>query len=257
MTGRRFIRRNYGSGHSYTLDGAKITGVTTAIGILDKPGLVKWAAESTAGFAVENWQNLADLPLMERYDRMVKARFETNRRAVVRGNRIHEFGDRLAHGETVEVPDEYRSAADNYARFLDAWDMETIATEQSVCNTSYRYGGTFDAIVKAPKLGTIMVDIKTGGVWSEVGLQLAAYRFADLMLDDQPMIETEAAYVAHVLPDTVDLVPIRQGDEVTSAFLYCLELYESWVKRTSWDFKSEPSFDPIVGAPIYPDQVPA
>jgi hypothetical protein len=257
MTAPRFTRRNYGAGHSYTLDGAKITGVTTVLNVLNKPGLVNWAAETTAGFAIENWVDLADLPLMERYDRMVKARFETNRRAVVRGNRIHEFGDKLAHGEAVEVPDEYRTPADAYARFLDLWDMETILTETSVCHTDYRYGGTFDAIVKAPKLGTVMIDIKTGGVWDEVALQLAAYRFANLMIDDRPMIPTDAAFVAHVLPDTVDLVPIRQDEAIVNAFLYLLEIYETWTKRTSWDFKAEATFDPPVGQVIYPDQISA
>ena len=251
----RFVRRNYGNGHGYLLDGEKITGVTTAFGkVLDKPGLPKWAAEQTAGYAIERWGALTELPLMERYDLMVGARFETNRRAIVRGHRIHEFGDRLARGEAVEVPEEYRTATDLYARFLDTWDMETVATETSVCNTDYRYGGTFDAVVRSDRLGTVMLDIKTGGVYSEVALQLAAYRGADLMIDDKPMINTDAAYVAHVLPDTVDLIPIKQDPAVFNAFLYCLEIYETWLRRTSWDFKAEPTFDPVIGAPIYPDQ---
>lgn len=257
---RRFVRRNHGNSHSYALDGHKVPGVTTIIKVLDKPALVGWAARESAAYAVEHWDELAGLPIMERADKITRARFESNRRAIVRGHRIHEFGDKISHGVPVEVPDEYRGPAEAYARFLDAWDLQTIATESPVCHTAYRYGGTFDAIAESPRLGRVMIDIKTGsGVYPETALQLAAYRHADLMIDaagdEQPMISTEGAYVAHVLPDTVDLIPITQDDRVTGAFLYCLELYETWIRRTSRDFRNEPDFDPVIGGPIYPDQL--
>ena len=54
----RFTRKNHGSSHSYLLDGAPIPGVTSVIGILDKPALVKWAASETAAYADEHWAEL-------------------------------------------------------------------------------------------------------------------------------------------------------------------------------------------------------
>ena len=147
----RFKRRNYGNSHGYTLDGQKVAGVTTVLGILDKPALVNWAAKQSAGYAIEHWNELAQLPMMERAERIEKARFKTNKAAIVRGHRIHEFGDKLAVGEPVEVPDEYRGPAEAYARFLDAWEIDTIATETPVCHTDYRYAGTFDAVVDSPR----------------------------------------------------------------------------------------------------------
>ena len=253
----RFKRRNYGNGHGYTLDNVKVPGVTSVIGILDKPALVSWAAKQSAGYAIEHWAELADLPLMERADRIEKARYDTNKKATVRGHRIHELGDKLSKGEPVEVPDEYRQPAEAYAKFLDAWDIETIMTETPVCHTEYRYAGTFDAIGRSPRLGTVMLDIKTGGrVYSEVALQLAAYRFADLIIDDKPMIETDGAVVAHVTADTVDMVPVKQDPSITSAFLYLLEIYETWHKRTDFKKRDDAAFDPPVQPPIYPDQFP-
>lgn len=254
----RFQRRNHGQNHSYRLDGEKIPGVTTINGILDKPALVSWAAKESAGYAIEHWAELTELPMMKRAEQIEKARFATNKKAIVRGHRIHEFGEKLSKGEAVEVPDEYRGPAEKYAQFLDDWDLETIKTETPICHTEYRYGGTFDALAFSPRLGTIMLDIKTGrGVYAETALQLAAYRFADLMINDEPMIKTDAAYVAHVLGDTVDLIPVKQDESITHAFLYLLELFETWIKRTSWDHKKEPQFDPPIGSPIYPDQYPA
>lgn len=252
----RFKRRNYGNGHGYTLDGQKVPGVTSVLDVLDKPALVNWAARESAGYAVEHWAELERLPLMERAREIEGARFKKNKAAIVRGHRIHEFGEKLAHGEPVEVPDEYRGPAEAYAQFLDQWDIETIKTETPICHTEYRYAGTFDALIKSPRLGTVMLDIKTGrSVYDETGLQLAAYRNADLMIDDEPMIATDAAYVAHVTGDTVDLVPLKQ-DGLFEIFLYLLEIYESWMKRVAWKFKNEPTFNPVVEAPIYPDQMP-
>lgn len=254
----RFARRNYGNSHGYTLDGEKAPGVTSVIGkVLDKPALVNWAAKQSAGYAIEHWEELTGLPLLKRAEQIEKARFTTNKKAIVRGHRIHEFGEKLATGEPVEVPDEYRGPAEAYARFLDAWEMETVRTETPVCHTDYRYAGTFDAVVDSPRLGTVMLDIKTGsGVYAETALQLAAYRFANLMIDDEPMIPTEAAYVAHTNGDTFDLIPMVQDEAITAAFLYVLELYETWIKRVDWDFRKEPSYAPVVGQPIYPDQFP-
>lgn len=254
----RFVRRNHGNGHSYRLDGEKIPGVTSVLDLLDKPALVKWAADQSAQYAVEHWQELAELGVLERAKRISDARWATNKAAIVKGHRIHALADQLAHGVEVEVPDEYLRPVEAYARMLDEWEIETLATETPVCHTEYRYGGTFDAIVRAPKLGTIMLDVKTGKrVYDEVGLQLAAYRFANLMIDDQPIIPTDAAYVAHITADDVQLLPIKQDDALTDSFLYLLELYELWHRRTAWKMRDDPAHDPVVGEPIFPEQVAA
>lgn len=269
----RFQRHNSGSSHYYTLDGERITGVTTAIGALDKPALVGWAAKESANYAVEHWDELAQKTLGDRIEAIKSARFQKNKAAVVRGNRVHALGERIAHGEEVDVPAELVGPVDAYARFLDAWDFETIATETPVCRTDYRYGGTLDAIVESDRFGTVLLDIKTGsGVYDEVGLQLAAYRYADVMLEEveqtgprggrkpsvwveKPMIEVDRVMVAHVKPDAVDLVPVAADQGVWRTFLYVLEVFESYTKRTQWKYKNEPTFAPLVGKPIYPEEV--
>lgn len=156
----RFARRNHGKSHSYTLDGAWIPGVTTVIGLLDKPALVEWAAKETAAYADEHWSELSSLRSADRIDRLVKARYATNRRAIVKGNRVHNLGEKVAHHEAVEVPAELRSQVEAYARFLDRWSFATVATETPCCNTEYGYAGTFDLIVDSPRLGRSLMDIK-------------------------------------------------------------------------------------------------
>ena len=274
MTPQRFVRRNQGSSHSYTLDGNRIPGVTTVIGILDKPALVNWAAKETAIYADENWAKLSAMRSGDRIDEMTKARYNTNRKAVVKGNRVHALGERLAHGETVDVPLEIRSQVDAYARFLDRWDLTMVATETPVCHTDWAFGGTFDLIAESPRYGRSLMDIKTGsGVYSEVALQLNAYAQCDLRLVaseitgprggkrtewlEAPMPQIDTLLVAHVLVDEVEMVPVKLDPHIFDAFLHLLEVFESWHKRTSWNVRDEDSFDPPIGKPVWPEEVPA
>ena len=106
----RFQRRNYGSGHGYTLDGHKIPGVTTIIGkTLDKPALVGWAANTTARYAVENWAHLSAVDPIARYEELSRARFNTVKKAADQGTRIHAMAEQIALGREVEVPEEISS----------------------------------------------------------------------------------------------------------------------------------------------------
>jgi hypothetical protein len=268
----RLERRNYGSGHSYMLDGTKVPGVTTIIGKLDKPALIDWAARKSAGYAIDHWDELTELPLMERAKLIQDARWDSNKKAIVRGNRIHALAEKLGVEGEAQPPAELLSQVEAYARFLDRWDMESVATEASIAHTEYRYAGTLDAIVKSPKLGTILMDVKTGqSVWGEVALQLAAYRYADLLQTatetvgprggrkagiptEEPMPPVDACYVAHVLGDDVELLPVSVDEYTFETFLYLQEIYLWHEQATN---RNSEYYRPPVGAAIYPEQVQA
>ena len=270
MTGQRFQRRNHGGGHSYSLDGQRVPGVTTILGTLNKDALVGWAAKQSAAYAVENWDRLSRIDVLTRATEIERARFATNRKATTKGNRIHALGDELAHGRAVDVPVEIQPQVEAYAKFLDMWDLETIATETPVCHSGYQYAGTFDLIARSDKLGTVLCDIKTGkGVYSETALQLAAYRYADLRLEqavevgprggrkvswvERPAIEVDHAVVFHVTDDAVELVPLVTTPSVFTSFLYLLEVYVTWIERTNWKNKDDEKFAPVVGNALWPE----
>lgn len=250
MTAARFARRNHGGGHSYLLDGEKVPGVTTVIGALDKPALINWAARQAAELAVNDWDRLATLPIAARLQELQWAHRATNRKAATRGTRIHTFGEHLAHGREVNVPDELRGPVEAYARFLDLWGIESTAIEVPVCHTEYRYAGTADGFVTSPRLGPILLDVKTGsGVFPEVALQLSAYRYANLALIDNaeaPVPEVAACYVAHVLPDDVELVPVSAGETEWRAFLY-LQAVHRW--------RASVKDDPPIGDVLRPENL--
>jgi hypothetical protein len=245
-------RRNHGKGHSYKIDGVKAVGVTTALNALAKPALIDWAARVTSEYAVNNWDELNTLPPATRLDRIGRARWNTVKEAAVRGTRIHDLGEKVSHGIAVEVPDELRGPVEAYARFLDEWEVEIEATETPCCNTHHRYAGTADAWGRIGRTGEkVLLDIKTGkGVYSEAALQLAAYRYCDLWQPDGPASEAtvapvDAVYVAHILPDTVRLLPVVAGPDEWRTFLYALQL-----SRHNEITKE----DPLIGEAIHPEE---
>lgn len=276
----RFTRTNHGKGHSYRLDGHHVPGVTTAIGkVLDKPALVAWAAKETARYAIDNWASLSDTHPLDRYEALRDACYQTNREAIVDGKRIHDLGERLAHGQEVEVPDELRARVEAYARFLDEWEIETVLTESPCCNTTYRYAGTFDLVARVGKLDGIplVMDIKTGkGVYSETALQLTAYSRCDLIIEsvpqppgprggkrrprqvERPMPTVMGGAVAHIVRETeesparVDFLPVDTSEDVWNAWLWTLTLYRQWWARCH-DQNSD-LFSPPIAEPLYPEQ---
>lgn len=272
----RFQRRNHANSHSYLLDGQRVPGVTTVIGILDKPALVNWAAAETAAYADEHWAELSELRSADRIERLKGARFATNRRAVVRGTRVHSLGERLAHGEQIdegEITPELRPWVEGYARFLDEWDIETAAAELPVAHSEYRYAGTADLFAWSPRLGHVLLDIKTGkSVYSEVALQLAAYRYADMGIREQvvtgprggkrtewvdaPVPQVDQTLVVHVREDGTSLVPVKGDEETWEAFLYMLATYDTWVRRTAWANRDADDYIRAVAPTIYPEDHP-
>jgi hypothetical protein len=219
VTGPRLKTRKYGAtGHGYTLDGAKVPGVTAILGALPKQ-LKQWAADCAANYAVEHWAELTEQPLTKRLDAMRYAHRDVVGAAALRGTTVHRYGEDLVHGRPVEDP-EYLGPAQAYARFLDRWQIEPIATETPIASTVHRYGGRPDlwATIGVRDGATALVDLKTGkNVYEDVVLQLAGYRWADLWQPDGPDSETtlepvELVYVAHIGPDDVRMIPVDMGN---------------------------------------------
>lgn len=233
------VRRiNAGRGHRYVdANGAKVPGVTTIIeGGVPKPGLIKWAASSTAAYAVDYWDELTELPVSERLRRLERARFEQRDAAAVRGTKVHSLAERLAGGEEVTVPPELEGHVAAYVRFLDEWQVQPVLTEAVAINHEHGYAGTFDLLADLlhPDDPTCterwLLDTKTSqsGVFGETSLQLAAYRYATHYLaadgSEQPMPAVQRTGVVHVRGDGYELVPVVARRRQFLSFLYAREV---------------------------------
>jgi|SRR5262245_13241053 len=236
------IRRNHGRNHSYWVDGEKLPGVTTILRQQPKPALVEWAGNTTADYALDNWDELAELKPSERLARLKRARYVERDAAARRGTQVHALAEQLAAGREVEVPEALTGHVESYVKFLDAFDPEPIALELVIANREHRYCGTADLV--AHMRGAVwMIDIKTArsGIFPETALQVCAYSRAETYADDDgsesPLagLGIERCAALHVRGDGYDLRPLETGPAVWETFQHLAwlhhhaELAESWV----------------------------
>lgn len=237
-------------GHHYTDgNGRRVPGVTTVTdGGLPKKALIDWAGNSTAAYAVDNWDELAKLPPTARLKRIQGGRYEDKDRAANRGTEVHALAEKLITGEEVKIPEEIAGHAESYVHFLDEFDPQPILIEGTVYSIKHGYAGTLDLIADFPTIGKrLLVDLKTNrsGIFGETALQLAGYRYAEKYVDSSgaalPMLEVDGCAAIHVRADGFDLIPLTVSERQFRQFLYAQQIKH---------FADE-SRD-LVGAPIAP-----
>jgi hypothetical protein len=197
---------------SETLDGqepgpndARLWGVTTIIGCIEKPALVYWAAKQTALAAIADgdiWQPMHARNEADAVRWLSNARFRPPVGSVFEsaelGSAVHVacqhyaiFGARpeVVHPEVVPF-------LDQFDRWLDRFQPTYEAAEVVVYSPKYGYAGTADTFLSVPEQADadpvrLLVDYKTSREprdakgkpkrpYMETVLQLAAYRYAEL-----------------------------------------------------------------------------
>lgn len=245
-------RKDTARGHKYEdAEGRRVPGVTSILSDgLPKPALITWAANATAEYAVDNWDQLSDKSPSVRLKELQNSRYAVKDAAANKGTAVHALAEKLVAGEEVEVPDELVGHAESYARFLDEFQVEPMHVEFSVASYRWGYAGTGDLIAHVTHLGVrrlLLMDVKTNrsGIFGETAMQLAGYRYADVLMagdaEEQPMPEVEGCAGIHVRADGYDLIPIIAEDMQHKQFLYAMKVSEA-VKQ----------FQELVGAPVQP-----
>src|SRR5688572_22680920 len=146
-----------------TQDGKVVPGVTTILGVINKPALLKWA-----------WQCGMDGIDLE------KARGE----AADIGTLAHfmvECHHNGAEADLSEFSAEQQDKATNaFLKFLEFWEgsgFRMVRSEAQLVSENYRYGGTIDTIFEDDKGRLGILDTKTSkAIYSEYWTQVAAYK---------------------------------------------------------------------------------
>jgi hypothetical protein len=143
-------------------NGDRVPGTTTIIGILDKPALKFWA----------NKIGLQGIKMGDYVDAL--ADVGTTAHAMILADLSGKGAETALEGKDSDI----RTLAENcYLSFLE-WNkqhkIEPLALEQILVSEQYRYGGTVDFIGHVDD-GIEIIDFKTGGIWPEHFIQLAAY----------------------------------------------------------------------------------
>jgi hypothetical protein len=235
VRGLTFNPRN----HVYRLDGTHVPGVTTILGVLNKPALTKWAASSVAEFVADNPDTIEHL-----YDAgrgpMVAALKETpwqkTKNAQDRGTTFHDFAERILNGEEVDVPVEQEPLVESALAFMEDYNIEPVLVEAAVGHRASRYAGKLDLIANDS-----IWDWKSGKrIYPTTALQLAAYAFAEFYGengDEHPLPEVHAAYGVHIREDGYQVIPLKFGPDVFAEFLTIRETYDI-NKRCEGDWRT-------------------
>ena len=221
----------------------KVPGVTSVVGMLPKEFLRYWAAKEVAQSAVDELGTLVSMVLRDpsaAVDHLKRAPDRNTRAAADIGTAAHDIFERVARGQNVGRvhPDlePYLRHFDDYMRVMQP---EYVYLEETVWSDKHAYAGSFDAFAK---IGgeNVWLDNKTtrSGIHAEVGLQLAAYRFADSIIREDgarvPMPKADGGAVLHVRPEGWKLVPVRCDEELFEMFLHLREVfkYEKEIAQT-------------------------
>lgn len=261
-----------GRGHTYKdANGLRVPGVTTILGDgVPKPALMNWGPKVTAEYAVDHWDELGQMTPSARLSKLEKARYEDRDTAANKGTRVHALAERLAKGEEVAVEDDLAGHVESYVQFLNDWEPDAFMLEAVVMSHRHGYAGTFDVaarfedraivelladqmelphLLELDRPVTAIGDTKTSrsGIFGETALQLAAYRFADVFVDDagveQPMPEFDFAFGLHVRADGYDLRPIIAGPDQLREFLYVKQVGR-FAEETSRTYVGQPLTPP-------------
>lgn len=228
----------------------KVPGVTSVIGMLPKEFLKYWAAKEVAQTAVDELGVVVSMVLNDpsaAVDHLKKAPDRNTRKAADTGTAAHDLFERMAKGQPVgRVHPDLAPFVQHFDEFLTVAKPEYHFMEETVWSDTHEYAGSFDAF--ATILGErVWIDNKTtrSGIHEEVGIQLAAYRFAEAIIREDggrvPMPQSDGGAVLHVRPEGWKLVPVKADEEMFEVFLHLREVF-----RYEKELKSS-----VVGKPVF------
>lgn len=243
-TGLKF----YPSSHRYKLDGAWVPGVTTILGVLDKPAIPKWAAGQVAEYVADNPNGIEELRRLGRGP-MVQALkgipWEKRDQAGARGNVLHDYAEQLLNGEEVEVDDEHVAVMEHALAFMEDWHIEPILVEFPCASREHQWAGTGDLIARYTRpdtgaSGTAIFDWKSGkALYPEYAWQFNAYAHAEfygLDGDENPIPACDAAFGVQIRADGYDVAPFAFGPDIYDEFLVIRRAFDI-AKRGRGDWK--------------------
>jgi hypothetical protein len=223
-----------------SIKGLNAPSVTSIVGMLPMPYLPKWNSKVTAQCAIDEFQMITELVNDGKSTKAIEwlkaaAERELNKAADI-GTKVHETIEQLILDPSHKYDDALQPFIDGFDQFVEKFEPEWIHVEKSVFSVTHVYAGSFDAICKINSKN-VLLDFKTtrSGISAKVALQLAAYKYADVMFDGDeeiaiPNIDAGAALLLR--PGKWSYQPLRIDSDIFSTFLALRRTFE-WESRQS------------------------
>ncbi len=180
-----FIPDIKGKGHTYTLNGKKLTGVTTILGVIAKgDGLTQWSANEAIEFVSKIWKGgvLYTKKELPEIFAQAKIAWKTSRdTAGASGMDVHNVIETLvkwaiqANGGYIDIDSHENKQIDNFLKW--ARGVKFLESEKSVYSKELWIAGTLDIVYE--KDGEVYLgDIKTAkSIYPTNYWQMSAYQF--------------------------------------------------------------------------------
>ena len=189
---------------SYLINGTSYQRVTTALNIIDKPGMQFWAVNQALA-SMDEWLKSPVTSRSSPDQALAWAKTapqRTSGKASDRGTETHALVERIINeGPQVweEVPLELVPAVNGAVEYLSDYGITVIATEQTVWSNTLKVAGTFDGMgFMGDKL--VLFDWKRSkAIYWNMALQLGVY--------SQMVYELTGA-----IPDEAHVVRLSQGE---------------------------------------------
>ena len=159
-------------------DGTRVPGVTTILGVLDKPFLMAWAADEERAFVAAEagklHRALETFPTSEAFEakllsELPKTRAHQRKKdsAADLGTVIHARVEAWLKGTTLDpegIGDLFERAVFGFDRFRTWWDgarLHVVHSEHIMVSEQHRCGGTADVIARDEDGRFVLVDLKS------------------------------------------------------------------------------------------------
>lgn len=208
--------------------------VTTITGALPKMGLLYWAANEVAAYAMKNLDAWTGLPLEDQYDLLRKAPWRNRDRAGARGTTVHAVADNIMSGKSYEVEALIEPWIHALNRFVTEARPQPLMTEVTGYSEKTLTAGTFDLLCTldaAPELGRVLIDWKTSkGVYEDMAVQVVGgygLGFEYILDGNDQEVEwqpPDTCMIVHLEQNGYTARPIPMDRIYRRAFLACLEI---------------------------------
>jgi hypothetical protein len=229
--------------HRYYYDGKQMTGVTTILGVIAKPQLIKWAADMAVDYILEHRSgkdteydddfnpkedNIEVNPLTLEEARTAYAKKRDT--AADLGTKIHEEVEQFIQCRMNGL--DYFPENDQVKHFIDWADkykVEFLDSEVQVYSKRYFVAGTYDfsCMIDGKKY---MGDLKTGNaLYPEYFYQCAAYRMMALEMGQSDFSGSILVRVGKdgKFNEDEDVIISESFTDEKNAFLAALKLYRT------------------------------
>ena len=221
------------SSHKYYLDGKPLTGVTTILGVINKPALISWSARMAVEHIAKWVGKRTDFELEDLFQVFEEAKTayaQKRDKAGDIGTTVHNAVEMWIKGEYIPEMDEQATKMfENFKDWATKNKVKFLESEKKMYSREFWFAGTADFVceIDGKKL---IGDLKTSsGIYLEAFYQCAGYR---IMLEEMGETGFEGSVVVNIKKTGVfnEEKDVRfrydyEGDK--NAFLSALTLYRN------------------------------